>query len=60
MSIERSLLFDMLEQYMEEKRYRIDFCEEEDFIEIEKELEQEKMQYGKDMHFLCTPSMAYI
>ena len=52
MSIERSLLFDMLEQYMEEKRYRIDFCEEEDFIEIEKELEQEKMQYGKDMHFL--------
>lgn len=52
MSIERSLLLDLLEDYVRDRQYRLSFEEEEDFSQIEKELHQEKELYGKDMQFL--------
>lgn len=52
MSMERSLLIDLLEEYVQEQKYEMDFSEEEDYSQIEKEVKQEKEIYGKDISFL--------
>ena len=52
MSMERSLLVDLLEEYVKDREISLDFKEEEEYAQIETELRQEKDTYGKDIQFL--------
>ena len=52
MSMERALLQDLLEDYVQDRKYEIDFREEAEYSDIEKELRQEKDVYGRDIQFL--------
>ncbi len=52
MSMERALLKDLLEDYVQDRKYEIDFREEAEYSDIEKELRQEKDVYGRDIQFL--------
>lgn len=52
MSMERSLLQDLLEDYVQDKKYEIDFREEAEYASIEQELRQEKDVYDRDIQFL--------
>lgn len=52
MSMERTLLVDLLEEYVEEQKYEIDFSEESEYSLIEKEVRLEKEVYGKNISFL--------
>ena len=52
MSMERSLLVDLLEDYVLERNYQMDFTEEEEYSQIEHEVRQEKEVFGKDISFL--------
>lgn len=53
MRIERELLQEVLEEYVQEQRYEYDFSDEEEYMNIKNELRQEKEFYDyKDMKFL--------
>lgn len=52
MSMERVLLIDLLEDYVQSQKYEMDFSDEAEFSMIEKEVKQEKEVYGNDISFL--------
>lgn len=52
MSLERALLIDLLEDYVQTQKYEMDFTEEAEYSMIEKEVKQEKEVYGNDISFL--------
>ena len=52
MSMERALLQDLLEDYVQDKKYEIDFQEEAEYSDIENELRSEKDVYDRDIQFL--------
>lgn len=52
MSMERDLLQDILEDYMQEQHYEMDFSEEAEYSQIEKELREEKTMYDPNIRFL--------
>ena len=52
MSMERALLQDLLEDYVQDKKYEIDFREEAEYSDIEQELRSEKDIYDRDIQFL--------
>lgn len=52
MSMERGLLVDLLENYVYDCHYNLEFEVDDEYTQIEKELQQEKDVYGRNMLFL--------
>ena len=53
MSMERSLLVDLLEEYVKDREISLDFKEEEEYAQIETELRQERIRMEKISSFYC-------